>query len=75
MTKIEALEILATGNSKMGLIDDAEIWVVDRDIASNLEQNGYELDLEYIQDFTRVYKNGNCELFQGHSLSEIELKP
>jgi len=73
MTEKKALEILCTGDDLYGSINDATICVGQADIISNLEMNDYSLDLEMTQDLASI-KKGVWEMYQGHSLSEVEIK-
>jgi hypothetical protein len=75
MTKAEALEIMAKGIKENPLCytvcecDDVIVHIYPMDIVNNLECNGYELDLELIQDVNRE----DGDIFQGYSLSEMEV--
>ena len=75
MTKKEAMQILCDGE-KYGELDDFIVIITPLDIKENLRSNDYELDLEYTQDLIRTknHRRGDIELFQGHSLEEVELE-
>lgn len=72
MDNAEALEIFVTGHEKIGFISGDKILVTPMDITVNLECNGFELDLEFIQDLTSIIEDGECEMYQGHCLAEVE---
>lgn len=72
MTKRQAMKILCSSMGVVGKIDDTKIILTKTDIESNLKNNDYKLNLDWIQDFEAVV-DGNYEMFQGHSLSEIEV--
>jgi len=70
----EALKILCEGREVFGTIDDVKIAVSPGDIKRNLRSNDYNISLGCQQDFCAVRKNGDYEIFHGHSLEEIELE-
>lgn len=79
MTKKEAMKILCEAAKNGDLIDNfvealhkdtnIRITLSMSDIIINLEINDYELNLNTIQDFCE----NNGDMFQGHSLGELEL--
>jgi hypothetical protein len=77
MTKQEALKVLCDScqfsnyETVQALHEDTDTMVTISkfDIIVNLECNDYELDLDFIQDFSEE----NGDIFQGHSLSELFL--
>lgn len=73
MNNKEAMKILCGEESRTGKIDDYTVEIFPIDIKTNLISNDYELDLDWDQDLTGVdLTTGNCEMFQGHSLNEVE---
>lgn len=73
MNDSEALDIYIREQDIIGKISDIKILVTDKDIIHNIEQNDGLLNLAYIQDLTCIRDNGDFEMYQGHSLSEVEL--
>jgi len=74
MTKKEAMKILCNGEYALGEIYSTVIEVTPLDIKENLESNDYELDLDWTQDLTQINpETWDRELYQGHSLDEVEL--
>ena len=73
MTNAEAMKILIDQETTQGKIGEITISVVPGDIRHNIRSNDYVLDVEQIQDLTSMNSHGDYELFQGHSLSEVEL--
>lgn len=73
MTKKEAVKILCDSDdsSSIWYCGDERIILFKSDIINNIECNNYELNLDFIQDFCGTEVN----LFQGHSLSELEKEP
>jgi hypothetical protein len=74
MTKQQALQILIDQETKVGKIDDTIIEINPADIRHNIRYNGFELNMDYIQDMTSIHKLGGYELYQGHSLKEVKFK-
>lgn len=73
MNNKEAIRILCENQNRIGKIDDEDIDISPLDIKLNLECNDYTLDLEFIQDLTRIDpETWDRELYQGHSLKEVD---
>ena len=73
MDERQAMQIMCNKNAVIGKCDGDKVIVSREDIKTNLECNDFELNLGFIQDFTRISKNGDYEWYQGRSLSEIEV--
>lgn len=68
----DAVYIGTHDESFSGKIGKQIVTIYPQDIKINLECNMYDLNLDFIQDFSCVV-NGHVELYQGHSLREIEV--
>ena len=73
MEMTDALYIGTHDEHVIGKVGEETVIIYPQDIRVNLECNGYKLDLDFIQDFSCL-RNGSFEMFQGHSLREIEVK-
>ena len=73
MNTQDAMKILVMNTEAIGEVDDIKVLVTAEDIRQNLINNDFELDLEWVQDLTSMESNGDCGMYQGHTLEEINL--
>ena len=73
MTKKEALQILCFGTNQEACTlaenNGYKVLIYPEDVQRNLENNDYEINLDFIQDF--ITEDG--QLYQGHSLGELKI--
>jgi hypothetical protein len=73
MNEKQAMQIVCGKSAVIGKLDGIRVIVSSDEIKNNLRCNDFELDLDFIQDFTCITESGDYEMLQGHSLSEIEV--
>ena len=74
MTSREAMKIFLEGKNRQGKIDDIIVIISPSDIKANIRDNGYKLNISYIQDLTSIHHiTRDHEMCQGHSLEEVTL--